>query len=60
MKLSPYTRSEPAGDPRYLDPSEAPERLHDLFNREGAISHCVVPSPGVRNRIALLLTCRET
>jgi hypothetical protein len=32
--------SGPAGDPRSLNPLEAPERLHDLFNREGAISHC--------------------
>jgi hypothetical protein len=53
MKLLPYTRSEPAGDPESLDPSEAPEQLHDLFNSEGDISCCTVPSPGVWNRIAL-------
>jgi hypothetical protein len=51
--LGRSTRSEPAGDPRSLDPSEAPEQLHDLFNREGAISRCIVPLPGVRRRIAL-------
>jgi hypothetical protein len=62
MKLLPYTDgclfqarpwTGPAGDPRSLDPSEASERLHNLFNREGAISCCIVPSPGVRNHIAL-------
>jgi hypothetical protein len=26
------------GDPGSLDPSKAPERLYDLFNREGAFS----------------------
>jgi hypothetical protein len=46
-------KGESARDPVSLDPSEAPEWLHDLFNHEGAISCCVVPSPGVRNRIAL-------
>jgi hypothetical protein len=54
MKLSPYTRSEPAGDPGSLDPSEARERLHDLFNLEAAISRCAVLSSGVRNRIAFV------
>jgi hypothetical protein len=47
------TRSEPAGDLGSLDPSEAPEWLHDLFNHEGAISRCAVPLPGVRSRIVL-------
>jgi hypothetical protein len=47
------TRGESAGDSGSLDPSEAPKRLHDLFNHEGAISCCVVPSPELSNRIAL-------
>jgi hypothetical protein len=47
------TGGDLAGDLGSLNPSEAPERLHDLFNHEGVISCCVVPSPGVRNRIAL-------
>jgi hypothetical protein len=46
-------RGESARDPGSLDPSEAPERLYDLFNHEGAISCYAVPSPGVRNHIAL-------
>jgi hypothetical protein len=45
-------RSEPAGDPGSLDPSEAPERL-DLFNHEDAISCCAVSLPWVRSHIAL-------
>jgi hypothetical protein len=31
-----------AGDPESLDPSEAPERLYDLFNREGTFSRHAV------------------
>jgi hypothetical protein len=36
--------SGPAGDPASLDPSEAPERLCDLFNHEGASFIALCPS----------------
>jgi hypothetical protein len=67
MKLSPYAdgrssqpqplawsaRSGPVGTLGSLNPSEAPEQLHDLFNHECAISYCAVPSPGAKGRITL-------
>jgi hypothetical protein len=43
----------PTGDSRSVDPSKAPEQLHDLFNREGAVSRCTTTSPGAEGRITL-------
>jgi hypothetical protein len=45
--------SEPTRDLGSPNQSEAPKRLHDLFNREGAISCCTIPLPGVRSHIVL-------
>jgi hypothetical protein len=55
------TRGGPTRDPRSLDPLEAPERLHNLFNCEGHyfLLHCTF-ARGEESHRSILSVLRET